>query len=110
MMKPKMRSKAMIRYARTVFRAIKAATTADERKKIMAEYHYAADHAAAAWAGILPVRRTGYRCISIPLYQYDHGVMKRHGFLRRQAGTPVGDVTFYWRSSAYAIKGGDTIE
>ena len=105
MMKPKMRSKAMVRYAKMVFRAIRRSKTADEWEKIMAEYHYANDHAAAAWAGILPVRRTGYRCIRIPLYQYDHGVMKRHGFLRRQAGTPVGDVTFYWRSSAYACEG-----
>ena len=63
MMEPKIRSKPMIRYAKMVFRAIRKSKTADAWEKTMAQYHDANDHAAAAWAGILPVRRNGYRAI-----------------------------------------------
>ena len=63
MMMPKIRSKAMTRYAKLVFRAIRRARTTAEVWKSIVEYQYAKDYAAAAWEGILPVRRTGYRAV-----------------------------------------------
>lgn len=48
MMKPKIRSKPILRYAKTVYNAIWATKTENERKKAISKYYDVSDYAAAA--------------------------------------------------------------
>jgi hypothetical protein len=63
MTKQKVRSEPLRRYAKMVFRTIRKSKTADAWGEAMAQYHDVCNYAAAAWAGILPARRNGYRAI-----------------------------------------------
>lgn len=59
----KMRSKPMLRYAKTVFRAIKAATTAGALEKATEEYYIVAGSMLYIRQGLAWVKPNGYRAI-----------------------------------------------